>query len=739
MRKTLPVWLRIACLLFILPTLAAAQSVALNKIADNLHAPIGITHAADSSGRLFIIQQGGKIAIYDGTQVLPTPFLDVSALVSCCGERGLLGIAFHPQYMSNGFFYINYTDLSGNTVVARYHVSANPNVADAGSRTPLLSIAQPYANHNGGQMRFGRDGYLYIAAGDGGSAGDPENRAQNLATLLGKMLRIDVNGAAPYAIPPTNPFVGRAGARPEIWAYGLRNTWSFSFDRQTGDLIMGDVGQDREEEIDFQPAASRGGENYGWRRMEGVLCFNPSSNCNDGTLKLPVLVYDHGLGCSVTGGYRYRGSTYPGLFGKYFYGDFCSGRLWAATQGSGGTWSTTQLQDTNLSISSFGEDQAGELYLTHYDPVAGALYRIRGTTSSGGEIVVDNAPAGVQDAAGGRTFTGTWCTSQVTGQLGTTSLFSCGSSADTYRFTPAIANAATYDVFVRWTSAPNRSSSVPITVVFGAGSSTKQFNQQTSGGAWVLHGRYNFAAGKAGYVQVSDTNGQASADAIRLLPATGPTSARLTVSKSGGGGGTVTSSPPGISCGPDCMQDYALGTTVSISANADPGSTFTEWGGPCAGNGVCTITMNDAKFLAANFAREVIVDNAPEGVQDAAGGRAFTGTWCTSVMPGPFGPSSLWSCGSGLDTYRFTPNVPASGTYDVYVRWTANGNRSSQVPIAVTHASGTTSKNFNQKTQGSQWVLHGRYNFAAGMAGNVQIGDANGQANADAVRLVSVP
>ena len=355
---------------------AIAQEIALEQLASGLALPVAVTHTGDS--RLFITQQRGTVVIWDGTRILPTPFLDITNLVLCCGERGLLSVAFHPDYAQNGFFYVNYTEFSGpgTTVIARYSVSAtDPNRANTGSAKILLKIAQPFSNHNGGQMQFGPDGYLYIGMGDGGSGGDPGNRAQNLGDPLGKMLRIDVDGGDPYAIPASNPFINRAGARPEIWSYGLRNPWRFSFDRATGDLWIADVGQGLWEEIDFQPATSIGGENYGWRRMEGSHCFNPSSGCNDGTLVLPVIEYDHSGGaCSVTGGYVYRGSRYPRMKGTYIYGDYCNGMIWGATGPGAGGVSSRLLLDTSITISTFGEDANGEIYVT--DHSGGRLYHI---------------------------------------------------------------------------------------------------------------------------------------------------------------------------------------------------------------------------------------------------------------------------------------------------------------------------------------------------------------------------
>ncbi len=353
---------------------AAAQSVTLERLVGGLDRPLGLEAAGDGSGRLFVLEQRGRIRIVAGGSLRAEPFLDITDRVGCCGEQGLLGLAFHPRYAENGLFFVNYTERGGDTVISRFSVSADPDRADAGSELEVLSYEQPFANHNGGQLAFGPDGYLYVGSGDGGGAGDPGNRAQDLGSLLGKILRLDVEGS-PYAIPSDNPFASDPQARPEIWAYGLRNPWRFSFDRSTGDLYIGDVGQAAREEIDFQPAASGGGENYGWRRMEGSLCFDPPSGCNDGTLVLPVAEYGHDEGCSVTGGYVARGAGAAGLLGLYLYGDFCSGRLWGLARG-GGVWESELLAETGLAISSFGEDEEGELYVVHYAPGDGAVYRL---------------------------------------------------------------------------------------------------------------------------------------------------------------------------------------------------------------------------------------------------------------------------------------------------------------------------------------------------------------------------
>jgi len=350
-----------------------SEAVHLQQVA-TANSPVTIAVPPNSNGRLFIVEQRGTIRILSGGQLLSQPFLDVSGLVSCCGEEGLLGLAFHPNYSNNGLFYIYYTNTAGNIVIARYKVSNNPNIANHGSAFRLLTIPHPnFSNHNGGQLQFGPDGYLYIGVGDGGSGGDPNNNAQNLSALLGKILRIDINHGTPYSVPLNNPFVGVAQARPEIWAFGLRNPWRFSFDRRTGDLFIGDVGQDSYEEVDWQLSASHGGINYGWRLMEGRHCYNPATNCNPGGLRMPILEYSHASGaCSIIGGYRYRGAKIPSLAGYYIYGDFCSGQIFHAKPVPG-HWTTSLLMNTNLQISTFGQDNAGELYVAD---LGGGVYKI---------------------------------------------------------------------------------------------------------------------------------------------------------------------------------------------------------------------------------------------------------------------------------------------------------------------------------------------------------------------------
>jgi glucose/arabinose dehydrogenase len=285
----------------------------LEPVAAGFERPIYLTHAGDGSGRLFVVEQPGRIKIIRAGVIDPTPFLDITPLVGSKGlEQGLLSVAFHPQCRTNGYFFVNYTNLAGDTVLARYQVSANPQAADPASAKILLTIDQPYANHNGGHLLFGPDGYLYVGMGDGGSANDPENYGQDLGTLLGKILRLDVDHAAPYGVPPTNPFIDQSSARPEIWAFGLRNPWRMAFDPLTGEMFIADVGQNKYEEVNVAPAGTTGGQNYGWRVVEGFHCNIPQ-NCDPAALGAtpPIVEYDHTQGCSVTGGYVYRGGQYP--------------------------------------------------------------------------------------------------------------------------------------------------------------------------------------------------------------------------------------------------------------------------------------------------------------------------------------------------------------------------------------------------------------------------------------------
>lgn len=348
---------------------ALIPSIGYEVVATGFDQPLQITNAGDGNNRLFIVEKTGRVRIIQNNVVLPDILLNLSAQVSNGSEQGLLGIAFPPDFPEKKVFYVNYTDKTGvgNTVIAKYALSeVNANIADPNSGVQLLTITQPFTNHNGGQLAFGPDGLLYIGTGDGGGAGDPSNNAQNTSSLLGKILRVDVNGAAPYAIPSGNPF------NNEIYAWGLRNPWRFSFDRSAGDLYIADVGQNELEEINHMQANQAGG-NFGWKIMEGSKCFQ-SETCNRENLILPVAEYNHSGGdCSVTGGYVYRGSEFPSLQGVYLYGDFCTGKI-RAIKNINGQFVQQDLIDTPFQISSFGEDEAGNIYFADFG--SGAIYKV---------------------------------------------------------------------------------------------------------------------------------------------------------------------------------------------------------------------------------------------------------------------------------------------------------------------------------------------------------------------------
>ncbi|HEX3323026.1 MAG TPA: PQQ-dependent sugar dehydrogenase [Terriglobales bacterium] len=342
-------------------------AIALSTVVSGLSSPLDLETPDDSSGRSFVVEQGGTIRIIKSGSLVSAPFLDISTKVVFNGEMGLLGIAFHPNFAADPRFYVNYVrDVSGQkqTVISEYQVQAgNSDLADPASERILLTVNQPFGNHKGGQLAFGPDGFLYIGLGDGGGEGDPLGNGQKLNTLLGKMLRIDVDhtdSGRQYAIPSDNPFVG-SGGLPEIWAYGFRNPWRFSFDRSSNRLFVGDVGQDNYEEVDI----GQKGANFGWNIMEGAHCFNPPIGCDMTGLILPIIEYAHPEGETVIGGFVYRGSALPALAGSYVFGDFTGGQIWSAAESSG-TWNRTILLSTSRSISSFGEDAAGELYLVDY-------------------------------------------------------------------------------------------------------------------------------------------------------------------------------------------------------------------------------------------------------------------------------------------------------------------------------------------------------------------------------------
>jgi glucose/arabinose dehydrogenase len=338
--------------------------LSVETVVSGLSAPVFLTSPPNDT-RLFVVEQSGSIRVIKNGQLLATPYLNIASKITYGGERGLLGLAFHPNFATNGFFYVNYVNTSNNTVIERYHATPSSDVAELTSASLVLGITQPsFTNHKGGMIAFGPDGMLWIGTGDGGSGGDPQNNGQTLSTLLGKMVRIDVNVAgAAYGIPANNPFVGSGTNRQEIWGWGLRNPWRFSFDRETGDLYVADVGQGLWEEVNVVPR-TQASVNYGWRVMEGTHCYN-ATTCNQSALTLPVHEYDHSDGnCSVTGGYVYRGSAIPSLRGRYLYSDYCTGFLKSFRMANGTavehvTWDVGALGN----VTSFGEDSAGELYI----------------------------------------------------------------------------------------------------------------------------------------------------------------------------------------------------------------------------------------------------------------------------------------------------------------------------------------------------------------------------------------
>lgn len=354
---------------------------AWEEVAGGFDRPLFVGHAGDGSGRLFVMEQTGFILIVEDGVMRPQPFLDISQMLSDdvfrggYTERGLLGLAFHPDFAQNGTFFISHTDLEGTSVLARYQVMArDPNRADPASRVELLRVPQPFADHNGGSVIFGPDGYLYMGFGDGGNPELPNYNSQDPGNLLGKILRLDVSDISldTYVVPDSNPFVGVEGYMSEIWSLGVRNPWRFTFDRATGDLYIGDVGQWLIEEVNFQPADSPGGENYGWSVFEGTRPYLEDAEPVSEVV-MPVYEYEHFFGCSVTGGYVYRGPSLPDLHGVYLFGDYCTGFVWSMYRDPAGEWRTDLFMQTGSVITSFGEDEAGEVYLADYK---GSIYRL---------------------------------------------------------------------------------------------------------------------------------------------------------------------------------------------------------------------------------------------------------------------------------------------------------------------------------------------------------------------------
>jgi len=369
-----------------------SQMINLEQYVTGLSSPTDIANAGDD--RLFVVERRGKVKIIDKDgNVLPTPFIDIDDMVSNVSgqsERGMLGIAFHPDFANNGYFFLNHTDNEHHTNIVRYQVDpTDPNIADPSTRELIIKIEQPYSNHNGGGIKFGPDGYLYIGMGDGGSGNDPQNFGQNKQSLLGKMLRLDVNNGLPYTIPADNPFVSDDNTLDEIWAIGMRNPWRFSFDRMTGDLWIGDVGQGDLEEIDFEPAGDTGGHNYGWRCYEGTEFTNNNSmaDCNENYVD-PVYEIPHmGISgpCSITGGFVYRGTKYTDIAGHYICTDYCSGEFFTVVPDGNGGWEGKEVATINFGVSTFGEDVNGELYLATLSE--GSIYKVIGGVLNANEVI----------------------------------------------------------------------------------------------------------------------------------------------------------------------------------------------------------------------------------------------------------------------------------------------------------------------------------------------------------------
>ena len=357
----------------------------VTAVATGLQYPVRVTHAGDGSGRIFFVEQPGRIRIIANGVVEDKPFLDISERVNCCvGERGLFGLAFPPSYPDSRQFYLSYTNSDGATTVSRFHTTDDPDRADANSEEILLTIGQPHQNHNGGHLAFGpHDGYLYIGSGDGGLPRDPENRGQTTDTLLGKLLRIDVeSGVSPYQIPASNPFADTGEYRPEIWALGLRNPWGFAFDSLSGELYLPDTGNFKREEVNYQPAASPGGQNYGWPVMEGSICFEHDTlSCTAEGLTLPVAEYDHTRGCAIVGGAIYTEDKLPGLQGTFIVADYCTGHIWGVMRsdaagylGEKAGWNSTLLAKAGMPVSSVGADEQGNVYFTGHAKDEGVLF-----------------------------------------------------------------------------------------------------------------------------------------------------------------------------------------------------------------------------------------------------------------------------------------------------------------------------------------------------------------------------
>ncbi len=656
-----------------------APQIALQTVTTGLDKPIDITNAGDGTNRLFIAQQNGIVRIYDlnTNQLLATPFIDISGLITPgdpVGDfEGLLGIAFHPNYGTNGRFFLSYVDINRIQVLARFTVSAgDANIANPTPDAILLTITYPQADfpHYGGQIQFGPDGYLYMSTGDGGETGGlPVNleNAQNLDVLLGKVLRLDVDNGNPYSIPSTNPFVGTPNAREEIWARGMRNPWRFSFDRFTGELFLTDVGDSAREEADVQPAASPGGENYGWSRMEGSLCFSPATNCNDGTLVLPTFEYAHTqdpCGGSISGGYRYRGDTYPQLKGMYIFSDFCRHDVRGAFQLSDGSWKqmlllnlATAFPPNGFNIVGFGEDEAGEVYVGGFFE-----HKVFHITSSDNPVPVltsiapDNGTAG----SGPLTLVVTGSNFKVNSVVrwngsDRTTLFVSDTELHASLSAGDLANGGLVDVTV---FTPPNGGGVSNSVSFTLNNPTPALTSLTPS-AWVEHGpQFTLDLSGSSFVPGSlvrwngadrQTSFVSSTHLTALIPASDVVSigtAQVTVFTPAPGGGISNAK------------------SFVINNVRNPLPTVTGLGPPgvVAGNGGFLLVVTGSNFVASSGVRwngtdrpTTFVSSAQLQASIASADVANPGTATVSVFtPGPGGGTS-----NGLVfSINATPNLP---------------------------------------------------------------------------------